>query len=235
MENENPFEWSSRVRTVDSKEWVRAFILGKERQWSHEGRRKSHEDRGRFNERVDIQGAFGELSLYEALKEAGVQNGIQYMRRHLFMTDTQMEKEADEPDAVVKGKGFDAKTFDWDPKKRYFAINQRKHEKLTDSCDYYYCVLAVPFGRESLEIIVPYEDVSLWTPKELGDYGSPSLNEPLSIFLRSYWGEEVNEERFRQRYSRKDIKRTLVKSSVKEQMIEEFPDPLASRISNRME
>jgi hypothetical protein len=134
-------------------------------------------------------GAFGELLLLKLIKPADVDGALlAHFRTHIYLADGAA---ADSTSDLVftdtdtgTPVGIDAKTFDCDRNKRYFAINDGKHKALRGRCEAYFCALARPFGRfAAIARLVPYADVDpareafledKWFVGNLLSRGSPS-------------------------------------------------------------
>jgi hypothetical protein len=166
------------------------------------GRGRAAADRGRHNTNVDIMGAFGELLLLKLIKPLDVDGAVlAHFRTYIYLADGPAADST--PDLVFSDAdtgvavGVDAKTFDCDKDKRYFAINDGKHEALSGSCKAYSCALARQFGRfAAIARLVPYADVDpakeafpedRWFVGNLASRGSPSRNLFLDTFLRDYF------------------------------------------------
>lgn len=201
---------------ITPEAWAKAYTIGFERYRSHRGRRKDHEDRGGENKRVDVMGSFGEIRLCEWCLRKGEKEAGEDLREGFYMEKSKLGRNLDRPDATLSdGTGIDAKTFDWKPKKKYFAVNKRKHDKLEGSCQLYFCALAKPRGKLSLEMTIPYDDVSKWDVKKLGGYGSPWYGYPIFDLLDEH-GESQDEERFRTTYSKSTLKSAIKSNDFRE-------------------
>lgn len=195
--------------------------------YSHEGNRRENRCRGDDNLLVDCMGAFGELTLFNQTRELGLSEGEDYIREHIYMDADQLEETGDDPDMINGNWRWDVKTFDCSPHKEFFAINREKHTSLEDSCSNYFCVLAPPFAKQALLVLVPYSDVSEWPAWGLGNYGSPSHNLPMDEFLDQYtnYDKEVISSG---RYDKEDMRELIHDSDIRNDLKETFPSPSLS-------
>jgi hypothetical protein len=82
---------------------------------------------------------------------------------------------------------IDSKTFDCQPNKRLFLINNNKHEELRATDTHYFCLLAPWHSRKALvAALVPYEHVDKWPVVDRGGRGALSRELPMLAFLRRY-------------------------------------------------
>lgn len=176
--------------------WAYAALIGEARRRSNENKRNKSRDRGNANNiHVDLMGTVGELIAYKQLK-----NGMSPAAHQNFLTDLLRI----EGGAVMKGADMtldilggnvgplmvDIKTFDCEPNKRFFAINAKKHNSLNEQCHGYVCVLMPKYAKYAFMVnYVPYEDVSNWQEKALGNYGDPSKNCHINQFQTTYTGQ----------------------------------------------
>jgi hypothetical protein len=177
--------------------WAYAALIGEARRRSNENKRNKNRDRGNSNNiHVDLMGTVGELIAYKKLK-----NGMSPVAHQNFLTDLLRV----EGGAVMKGADMtldnlmgdtgplkvDIKTFDCEPNKRFFAINAKKHNSLNEQCHGYVCVLMPKYAKFAFMVnYVPYEDVSQWQEKSLGNYGDPSRNCNINQFIPKYTGQD---------------------------------------------
>jgi hypothetical protein len=180
--------------------WAHATLLGASRQRKSGGSKRA--DRGPHNTHVNHMGAFGELLLLDMIRPLDSSGAaLAHFQRHLYVADRAAEEGM--PDLQFEDAesgreiGIDAKTFDCDKRKRYFAINDGKHRALRGDCDFYFCALARPFGRmAAMAALVPHADVEpaqetfpldKWFIGNLLSRGSPSRNLFLDTFLTTYF------------------------------------------------
>jgi hypothetical protein len=170
-------------------------------------------------------GAFGELlllNLIEPFDPDGVV--LAHFRTHIYLANGAAADST--PDLLFTAAdagvavGIDAKTFDCHRDKRYFAINDGKHNALRGSCEAYFCALARTFGRfAAIARLVPYADIDpakeafpedRWFVGNLLSRGSPSRNLFLDKFLRDYFTTPPDLVQLRKEpYSRRNIMAAL--------------------------
>jgi hypothetical protein len=185
-------------------------------------------------------GAFGELLLLELIEPLDVDGAaLAHFQTHLYLADAPAA--ASTPDLVFTDAdtgatvGIDAKTFDCDRDKRYFAINDGKHQALRGRCQTYFCALARPFGRTAaIARLVPYADVDpakeafpqdRWFVGNLLSRGSPSRNLFLETFLRDYFTDPPDLGYLRKKpSSRRDIMTTLEQPGCAEALSKLIPE-----------
>ena len=74
------------------------------------------------------------------------------------------------------------------PNKKFFAINDNKHNMLRGQCSDYLCVVTPRFGcRMAVARLVPYAEVEKWPVKCLRHGGSASRNLSIESFLQQYF------------------------------------------------
>jgi hypothetical protein len=169
--------------------WAWAEILGAARTGSNDTRRHRSADRGAGNAKVDLTGAFGELLLLDWVTKLYPPEVAAEMAAHLYHPDggdqvkgADLRLKSADGHSIV---GIDAKSFDCAPNKRRFAINARKHRDLGGLCQYYFCVLATPYGtKAAVSRLVPYAEVETWSAEQLRATGSASRNLDLNLFLK---------------------------------------------------
>lgn len=217
-----------RLVPLSTNLWAHAALLGAARQ-RRVGSGSLRADRGRHNAHVDHMGAFGELLLLSLIKPLDADGAaLAHFQTHIYLADGAAADST--PDLVFTDAttgavvGIDAKTFDCDRAKRYFAINDGKHNALRGKCQAYFCALARPFGRwAAIARLVPYAEVEpakeafpedKWFVGNLLSRGSPSRNLFLNTFLRDYFTQPPDLAQLRLRpYSRREIMATLEQPS----------------------
>lgn len=223
---------------VSKELWAHAALLGAARQRRDANGKRS--DRGKHNTYVDLMGAFGELLLLEQIRPLDERMEIQnYFRTHLYIESGAADQAKPDLSFTAHDDGHridvDVKTFDCDTKKRYFAINDGKHNALRDNCQHYFCVFARPFGRHAaIAKLVPYSHVEpaeaafpkdKWFIGSLLTRGSPSRNLFLDTFLEEYFTEAPKIADLRKRpYSRKEILQAAQEDDCKRFLREIIPD-----------
>ncbi len=209
---------TDRVVDLPVDLWAHAALLGAARQ-RRGGSQRS--DRGQYNTSVDLMGAFGELLLLDQIRPVDTNNSaLSYFQTHIYIADGAANE--GKPDLAFKDSesgeqiGIDAKTFDCEMNKRYFAINDGKHTALRGHCAHYFCVLARPFGQQAaIAKLVPYDHVDparetfpqdKWFVGNLLARGSPSRNLFLQTFLGKYFTTPPSIEALRKSpYARKAV------------------------------
>lgn len=174
---------------LSQTQWAYAWLLGEARRESNAHRAK-HSDRGADgNQAVDLHGALGELLLFGMVRDLKDEDAIEHTRRQLYIAGGGRHAVGADVSFVENGAqtGIDVKTFDGDPKKRYFAINDDKHEQLRGKCVGYVGLICPAYAQHAcLTTIIWYDDVSGWPVKTLRPGGSPSRNLPIAQILRRY-------------------------------------------------
>ena len=168
--------------------WAGALLLGQARTGSNKDRAESS-DRGEVgNQEVDLHGAMAELLLLSFVKNID-EDAKSHMLAHLFNangggTVKGPDLQFHDGDCTIS---IDVKSHDLALKKIRFAINKSKHIDLGGQCDYYFCVLAPPWGQQAfLTQVVPYGDVTAWDAYALKKGKAPSYNLLLESFIPKY-------------------------------------------------
>jgi hypothetical protein len=174
---------------LSQTQWAYAWLLGEARRESNRHRAKQS-DRGKDgNQSVDLHGALGELLLFGMVRDLKDADAIEHTRRQLYVVGGGRNAEGADVSFIEDDEqiGIDVKTFDCDPKKRYFAINDNKHEQLRGHCKGYAGLICPAFAEHAcLTNIIPYDDVSRWPVKTLRPGGSPSRNFPIEEAMDRY-------------------------------------------------
>jgi hypothetical protein len=175
---------------VTAEQWAYAELLGKARTLSNP-ERADDADRGEeINEKVDLQGALGELMLYGIVRDLpDSTEAARQMLAHMFCATG--GKDVKGADLVFEEEGrtigVDVKSFDCSPWKRYLAINDNKHHKLYGQCIGYLAIICPSYARTAcLTRLIPYDDVSAWECFILGKKRSPSRNLRIDVAMRTY-------------------------------------------------
>lgn len=195
--------------------WAEAALLGAARLRSNDPHRDNRRDRGTGNARVDLMGGASEVLLYRMLSrfEARVETwasakinipptraveeravtsaGLEYMRQHMYVdSGGQNVHGADFVGQRSHGMwAIDAKSFDFSPNKRLFAINDQKHGELAETQPDYFCLLCPPFAKCAFVAIVPYHAVSNWQTRILRpENPDPARILPINTFTREFAG-----------------------------------------------
>lgn len=213
---------------ISPNDWAFAALIGEARRRSNENKRNNTRDRGNEkNIHVDLMGSLGEVLAYKLYK-----NQMKPETAAKFVEDFCKT----EGGAVMQGADMrldigestldlDIKTYDCAPNKRFFAINSKKHAKLSDCCDGYLCILFPKYGRKAYVVNnVPYDHVSNWEQKALGGYGDPSYNLPISSFASTY-GEQALVHKLVQEgaYTRDEIRNAIYSEPVMNRFLELVP------------
>lgn len=188
---------TDRLLELSLDDWAHAWLLGRAREVSNNGRRAPSQHRYEFATHVDLQGAIGELILLSSVERSSHhKNALAYMVGHLFHPNGGAGVAgpdlwfSDEDSGV--NIGIDAKTFDCAPNKKFLAINNAKHSQLRGQCSAYFCAFVPSFGRyAAISRLVPYSDVENWNAKPLRAGGTPSRNLALNNFF-GYFSQEPN-------------------------------------------
>src|SRR5690606_1138992 len=172
---------------ISTQQWAFAWLLGEARRNSNKNRaeRSSRQEK---NEGVDLHGALGELLLYGIVRQLGLLDAVSYMLAHLYIESG--GRDAYGPDVVLREGsnkdcvGLDVKTFDCSIRKRYFAINDDKHQELAGQCHGYVGLICPPFAASAyLTRVIPYAHVCEWKCWKLrrdDTHGSPSRNSSIT-------------------------------------------------------
>lgn len=189
-----------RTASLSAALWAKAALLGEARRLSNVGRARAADRGFAGNRSVDLFGALGELVLLTIAERAGAAEAAARMAAHMFHAGGGQGVEG--PDLVVidaqgAERGVDAKTFDCDPQKRYFAINDNKHVMLRGHCGWYFALLAAPFGQQALFArLIPHAEVETWPTRALRAgkrlSGSLSRNLPIQEFLSRHVTEAAD-------------------------------------------
>ena len=222
--------------TLEPRHW--ACFLGEARTASNDARRAPRSDRGRFNTRVDLLGALGELFLLRAaLTAKRSEDAVAYMRDHLYRE--QGGRGVEGPDSrfvdhvTHETHELDVKTFDCSPNKRFFAINDNKHSLLCGQCSAYLCVITPPFGRRmAVARLVPYAQVEVWPVTHLRRGGSASRNCPIQSFLDAHFTKAPLLEELRgAQFSELEVNRACEDPIVRDEFAELVPNVMEPRRS----
>lgn len=222
---------TAAVKSLNEHLWGAAALLATARLKSNDGRRATNRDRQSEGPVVDLMGAASDLLLYRDLLDlarqikAGstpqrdtqlevVAASLQHMQNTLYFAEG--GGRADGADLVLAegdlARCFDAKSFDFAPRKRYFAINDKKHEALRSLRPMYSCMLSVPFAKKALRCVVSYEEVDAWERRQLGSRQPPDPARvmPIETFLKKHFGQQLTvcRETVSARHSAGDLARS---------------------------
>lgn len=187
---------------VNPELWAWATLLGEARRTSNDGVRSREADRGDSTNRgVDLAGAFGELFLYQLVRQFPKSDlACRYIAERLFVPGggtrakgPDLKFAEDDTKTVI---GVDSKTFS-NPRYNFFAINAEKHNELRGLCSFYFCLCFAGRSRSvAVAKLVPYEDVDRWEIRDLGGRGDLSRNLPIQTFVNGYYQHPFNVRSF---------------------------------------
>lgn len=197
------------------KHWAYAALIGEARRRSNNNKRNKNRDRG-FEKNIqnDLIGSIGELICMEYFQNWLSEANKEELRKNVFgigggtgFTGTDINLDLHE-----KKLKLDIKTFDCEPNKKYFAINNKKHEKLKGNCDGYVCLLIPKYGRAAYLLpMIRHDEVDQWEIKELGRYGDPSRNKKIHDLVRETTNDSklISNLMAYNKYSREDISNAI--------------------------
>lgn len=189
--------------------WAEAALLAAGRLLSNHSRRHAQSARD-DNEGIDLLGSAAELMLWQFVSRwhsscasplddgarppgpvvalGEIERGIEYMCSALYVDGG--GRGADGADLSFGGPGskdaIDAKSFDFAPNHKLFAINAKKHTTLAAQQPHYFCLLTPPFGEIGFVAFVPYGDVDTWEVRELVEGKPPARCQPMAAFSPTY-------------------------------------------------
>lgn len=214
---------------ISLEDWSFAALLGHSRRLSNEPIRTKSRDRGYYkNIRNDLVGSLGEILAFKYLARYmsanqqivhlesmfGLGGGIMHTSADLFL------------DLHPKKLRLDIKTFDCEPNKKFFAINSRKHNKLSGNCDGYLC-FALPIYSTigKMSNIINHSSVYDWECSSLGNYGDPSFNLPLPALFDDYIRNiDLSSLRGLPRYTRDELRLELRKEKTRKKFLSLCPN-----------
>lgn len=128
-------------------------------------------------------------------------------------------------DLCINGLRLDVKTYDCDPRKKFFAVNAAKHRQLKGECEGYFWLIAKKYGSLGLVIdYTHYSEISSWECKPLGKYGDPSYNCLTENFIRLYSSSNLyHRVKGAKTIARQDIANAIASNSVRKTFIANFP------------
>ncbi|WP_157656098.1 hypothetical protein [Burkholderia ubonensis] len=168
--------------------WAEAALLGAARLQSNDGRRDDRRDRAEHNAQIDLMGSASEVLLFRMLwrfgewlkknetqsshaeeQRSAVRSGLMYMRRSMFVQGGGGMAQGADFLSMTSGHiwAIDAKSYDFSPNKRLFAINQQKHRELAEENPDYFCLLCPPLAKIAYVTMVPYKNVDEWETRIL--------------------------------------------------------------------
>jgi hypothetical protein len=171
------------------QDWAMAYLLGKAREASNY-KRAANSDRGQEgNEAVDLLGSMGELVVLRRLQAVSAKDAFAAMQSHMFSAAGGADVTGPDVHIIIENEEWriDIKSFDCADNKKFFAINNDKHESLRGNCDGYVGLISPPLSRLGITSkIVPYADVDNWPKSKLRVGGTPSRNLPIGLFSDRY-------------------------------------------------
>lgn len=188
--------------SLSTTQWAFAWLLGEARRRSNRARARTSDRGASGNEAVDLNGALGELLLFGMMRELGDSDAVEHSRRQLYIADGGRAASGPDVSFTELGRhiGIDVKTFDCSPNKRFFAINDNKHEQLRNQCIGYIGLVCPAFAASAcLTRVIPYSDVSRWERRILRANGTASRNLPIEELMRLYCSEPYDIAQSRQR------------------------------------
>lgn len=210
-------------------DWAIGAMLGHARRLSNENKRNKSRDRGNAkNIHVDLMGSMGEIIAFKAFQRYVSEESMKSQMENLFGVGGGSRFTGADfyLDLHPKKLRLDAKTYDCDPSKKFFAINAKKHNSLKGKCDGYSCLLIPKYSKTAFLIPnVPCTDVDRWQLKSLGKYGDPSFNMPISQFVEKYATKSVvNDLRRSEFFDRGLIKASLNSPVVRDRFFSICPE-----------
>jgi len=175
-----------RKLTVRPRLWAYACMLGDARVRSNSRSTVNGCFSSSTRSHIDMMGAFAEIFLYHCFLTMGASKDLlSRFRHHVFSPDG--GSAASDVDLEVDDVRIDVKSFDCSPRKKFFAINKRKHESLRGKCHNYLCVMAAPYGGHAvISNLIWYPLVSTWRERDLNKSGRTALVMPIGKFCETY-------------------------------------------------
>ncbi|MCY9861145.1 hypothetical protein OTK49_01195 [Vibrio coralliirubri] len=214
---------------VGVEDWAVAALVGQARRLSNEKLRGAHRDRGvAKNVQNDLIGSLGEILAYKYFGKFLSDSAKTQQNHQLFsLGGGSNHRGADfYLDLHSRKPRLDVKTFDCDSRKRFFAINAKKHRSLKAQCEGYTCLMIPLYGKEAvLEPFLSYNAVSDWNEASLGSYGDSSFNLPINDFLRLH-SDAANYDAVKRAgvFTRDDIKAAVNSHKVRSYFYSLCPD-----------
>lgn len=214
---------------VGAKDWAMAALVGQARRLSNEKFRGANRDRGvAKNIQNDLIGSLGEILAYKFFDKYLSDDAKLQQSYQLFsLGGGAKHRGADfHLDLHPRKPRLDVKTFDCDSRKRFFAINAKKHRSLNSCCEGYTCLMIPLYSKSAvLEPCVPYSAVSGWNEASLGSYGDASLNLPINDFLRLHSdADSYAKAKSAGIFSREEIKAAINSDNVRSEFYRLCPD-----------
>ncbi len=184
------YDLTDRNVHVPPEVWVQAWYLGGARSKLNSCYRESYDDRSESQHKLsDFMGAAAELLIYRLLKSNGLSaEGCRYIRENIF--NPKLNNGGHDVDLVLAGRGYDIKSFDCSPNKRYFAVSKKTHDNLRGHCDGYLCVMFPPRSKQALIMNVhKYRWVDDFEEKDFGNPHRMALVANIDDFCISNRGD----------------------------------------------
>ena len=193
------------------------MVVGDARMASNKRRARWHDRGAKINRHVDLHGAFGEVVMYHLVSElVGSELVCEQMANNLYHPGGgRKTSKADVnffDDVLGLDITLDCKTFDCAPNKKFFALNEKKHQKLSGlGGQYYIGILAPTFGKKAaVSRLIPLKEVDEWKVRRFGKHCDPSHNKKLEEFGERFFSKPIPFESMREKTHDEDkvIKRT---------------------------
>ena len=219
------YSLTDKVVFVPADIWAHAWFLGEARRKLNDSHREWYDDRGKLEHQLsDFMGAAAELLIYQLLEEHGLSaEGLNYIRKNIF--DPTVGGGGHNVDLVLNGRGYDIKSFDCNPKKRYFTISKKSHDNLRGHCDGYLCVMFPPRSEQALIMnIHKYRWVDDFEEKDFGNPHRMALVEDIDDFCISNRGNAWRPDwNSRNLYSRGWINELINIPQMREYFVRRYP------------
>lgn len=212
------------------KHWAYAALIGEARRRSNNDVRNKNRDRGLDkNIQNDLIGSMGELISMEVFMPWLSKKNQEELKRNVFGVGggSKFIGADINLDLHKQNLRLDIKTFDCERNKKYFAINNKKHQKLKGICDGYACLLIPKYGKKAYALpMISHNEVDDWELKELGKYGDPSRNKMVFDLVREKTEDNriITDLRAESRYSREEITNAIWDKSNLADFKESCPD-----------
>jgi len=219
------FGLTDRIVHVPADIWAHAWFLGEARRKLNDSHREWYDDRDKLEHQLsDFMGAAAELLIYQLLEEHGLSaEGLNYIRKNIF--NPTVGGGGHDVDLVLSGRGYDIKSFDCNPKKRYFTISKKSHDNLRGHCDGYLCVMFPPRSEQALIMnIHKYRWVDDFEEKDFGNPHRMALVEDIDDFCISNRGDTWRPDwNSRNLYSRGWINELINIPQMREYFVRRYP------------
>lgn len=219
------YSLTDKVVFVPADIWAHAWFLGEARRKLGNCYREWYDDRSESQHQLsDFMGAAAELLIYNLLEEHGLSSeGLNYIRKNIF--NPAVGGGGHDVDLVLAGRGYDIKSFDCNPKKRYFTISKKSHDNLRGHCSGYLCVMFPPRSEQALIMnIHKYRWVDDFEEKDFGNPHRMALVEDIDDFCISNRGDTWRPDwNSRNLYSRGWINELINIPQMREYFVRRYP------------